>query len=63
MPNRKGFSKNNKNFNRENFFDVLYKPEGRPRPRETKSQKAQLESEHQHGTRKDRKLKISKKMH
>lgn len=30
-----------------------HRPKGAPRPREAKSQKAQLESEHQHGTRKD----------
>lgn len=34
----------------------------RPTPREAKSQKAQLESCHQHGTRKDKKLKYHKKI-
>jgi len=34
----------------------------RPTPREAKSQKSQLESEHQHGTRKDKKLKYHKKI-
>ncbi|HBV97716.1 MAG: hypothetical protein JL50_03260 [Peptococcaceae bacterium BICA1-7] len=34
----------------------LHRPPGSPRPREIKSQKAQLESAHQHGTQKDIKL-------
>lgn len=35
---------------------------GRPHPRETRSQKAQLRGLHQHGTRKDVKWDMSKKL-
>jgi len=34
----------------------------RETPREAKSQKSQLESGHQHGTRKDKKIKYHKKI-
>lgn len=39
----------------------LHRPAGAPRAREIKSQKAQLKSKHQHGTRKDVKLGMSEK--
>lgn len=61
MPNRKGVSHNDKNFNRKSFNGELYKPAGRPRPREIKSQEAQLESTHDHGGRRDHKLKMEEK--
>lgn len=35
---------------------------GVPKPREAKSQKAQLKSEHKHGTRKDFKIKLTDKL-
>jgi hypothetical protein len=37
-------------------IEDLHRPPGSPMPREVKSQKAQLESAHQHGTRKDVKV-------
>ncbi|MFZ5650505.1 MAG: hypothetical protein ACOY4I_06590 [Bacillota bacterium] len=39
----------------------LHRPPGSPMPREAKSQKAQLESTHKHGTKKDVKRDISSK--
>jgi hypothetical protein len=39
----------------------LHRPPGSPRPRETKSQQAQLESAHRHGTQKDKKLGMAYK--
>jgi|Deesub1362A_J573_1020465.scaffolds.fasta_scaffold00500_26 hypothetical protein len=44
----------------ELIFD-RHRPPGSPQPREVKSQKAQLESEHRHGTQKDVKLDMSSK--
>lgn len=38
-----------------------HRPAGVPRPREIKSQQAQLNSSHFHGTEKHRKVKMSKK--
>ncbi|MFZ5633611.1 MAG: hypothetical protein ACOY40_12275 [Bacillota bacterium] len=46
-------------FNEPETVEDLHRPPGSPRPREIKSQKAQLESVHQHGTRKDVKLGMS----
>ncbi|MCL5057543.1 MAG: hypothetical protein M1130_06020 [Actinobacteria bacterium] len=43
-------------FNIPETVENLHRPPGSPRPREIKSQKAQLESTHQHGTQKDSKL-------
>lgn len=40
----------------------LHQTVDRPTPREARSQKAQLMSEHQHGIRKDKKLKFHKKI-
>lgn len=40
----------------------LHRPIGMPRPREIKSQKAQLKSEHQHGTDNRIKTKMSQKI-
>lgn len=40
----------------------LHQTVDRPTPREARSQLAQLNSVHQHGTRKDRKLKYHKKI-
>lgn len=40
----------------------LHRPPGSPRPREIKSQQAQLESSHQHGTQKDKKLGMKYKI-
>ncbi|MCL6609993.1 MAG: hypothetical protein K6T66_00480 [Peptococcaceae bacterium] len=37
-------------------IEDLHRPPGSPTPREAKSQKAQLESVHRHGTRKDVKV-------
>lgn len=39
-----------------------HRPNGVPRPREIKSQQAQLHSTHQHGTDKSQKTKMSKKI-
>lgn len=39
----------------------IHRPVGVPRAREIKSQKAQLESTHRHGTNKAWKIKMSKK--
>jgi hypothetical protein len=41
--------------------DDIHRPIGFPRPRETQSQKAQLNSGHRHGTDKSLKVKMSKK--
>ncbi|HHW01969.1 MAG TPA: hypothetical protein GXX35_04040 [Thermoanaerobacterales bacterium] len=48
-------------FAREEIGSNIYKPAGRPHPREVRSQIAQLES-NQPGTRKDVKIKMEKKM-
>ncbi|WP_422445167.1 hypothetical protein [Thermoanaerobacterium sp. DL9XJH110] len=47
-------------FAREEIGANIYKPAGRPHPREAVSQTAQLES-HQPGTRKDVKIKMEDK--
>lgn len=39
----------------------LHRPPGHPQPREVKSQKAQLNSKHRHGTSKEVKLGMSEK--
>ncbi len=62
MPNNKDIYRNKKDFAREEFATELYKPDGRPRPREKTSQESQLHSEHQHGTRKDMKRGMTKKI-
>ena len=41
MPNHKNIFRNKVDFAREEFATELYKPNGRPRPREFKSQKGQ----------------------
>jgi len=43
-------------FNIPETIENLHRPTGSPMPREVSSQKAQLESAHKHGTRKDVKL-------
>lgn len=47
--------------NEPETIEDLHRPPGSPRPREIKSQKAQLESAHQHGTSKEVKLGMSYK--
>lgn len=42
--------------------EATHRPPGSPRPREKKSQKAQLNSKHKHGTRGDVKRQMSEKM-
>lgn len=42
-------------------IEDLHRPPGSPMPREAKSQKAQLESSHRHGTSKDVKVGLSYK--
>lgn len=49
------------NYKEPETLDDLHRPPGVPRPREIKSQKAQLKSTHQHGTSKDCKIKMSEK--
>ena len=48
-------------YNDPETIEDLHRPPGSPMPREVKSQKAQLESEHRHGTSKDVKLGMSHK--
>lgn len=48
-------------YNEPETIEDLHRPPGSPRPREAKSQKAQLESVHKHGTSKDFKLGMSNK--
>lgn len=50
------------NYQRPELQEDLHRPVGIPRPREIKSQKAQLESEHQHGTNNALKMNMSKKI-
>lgn len=52
---------NDGGYNEPETIHDLHRPPGSPRPRESKSQKAQLESKHQHGTNKDVKLSMSYK--
>lgn len=61
MPRKKDIYRNKQDFAREEFATELYRMEGRPRGREVKSQEAQLESTHAHGTRKDVKVPMSDK--
>lgn len=61
MPRKKDIYRNKLDFGHEEFATDMYEPEGRPRPREAASQKAQLNSEHQHGTNKGVKVPIDKK--
>ncbi len=51
-----------RDFGQEEVAAELNGVVGHPRPREASSQKAQLRSGHPHGTRKDKKLGMSKKM-
>ena len=53
---------NNREFLDEEIVVDLNATSHLTHPREAKSQKAQLESVHQHGTRKDRKIKYHKKI-
>lgn len=60
----KDIYRNKRDFAREEFATELYKPAGRPRPRESHSQNAQFQS---YGTpgmveRKDKKTKMSDKL-
>lgn len=60
----KDIYRNKQDFAKEEFATEMYKPKGRPRPREINSQKAQFES---YGTpgmveRKDKKAKMSDKL-
>ncbi|MFZ5647145.1 MAG: hypothetical protein ACOY30_05935 [Bacillota bacterium] len=48
-------------FHEPETIEDLHRPPGSPMPREAKSQKAQLQSAHKHGTRKDVKREISSK--
>lgn len=59
----KDIYRNKKDFAKEEFATEMYKPEGRPRPREIKSQKAQFDSLNVPGTveRKNKKAKMSSK--
>jgi hypothetical protein len=61
MPNNKDIFRNKKDFAHEEFATELNKMPGRPKPREIKSQDAQLESDHRHGRRKDVKTPMSDK--
>ncbi|HHV79580.1 MAG TPA: hypothetical protein GXX40_08255 [Firmicutes bacterium] len=46
----------------ENLPSDRHRPAGKPMPREVKSQKAQLQSIHKHGTRKDVKIPMEDKI-
>lgn len=48
-------------FEEPEAVEDLHRPPGSPMPREIKSQKAQLESKHMHGTRKDVKMGMANK--
>ncbi|MGE5553099.1 MAG: hypothetical protein ACM3XZ_04155 [Betaproteobacteria bacterium] len=61
MPNKKDIYRNKPDFQREEFATELYKPAGRPRPREASSDAAQWRSGHNPGTRKDVKVPIDRK--
>ncbi len=50
------------NYQEPEIQEDLHRPVGVPRPREVKSQKAQLTSEHQQGTEKNKKMNMSKKL-
>jgi hypothetical protein len=57
----KDIFRNKRDFAREEFATELYKPAGRPRAREAKSQQAQLNS-HFHGGQKEIKRSMSSKL-
>lgn len=61
----KDIYRNKRNFANEEFATEVYKPKGRPKPREVKSQKAQFDSVGSPGVveRKDKKTKMSDKLH
>jgi len=46
----------------DNLRENQHRPTGHPMPREIQSQKAQLRSEHQHGTNKDVKAEMNAKI-
>lgn len=62
MPNHKDIFHNKMDFAHAEFATEMYKPAGRPQPRETKSQEAQLKGAHQHGESKNNKRNISDKL-
>lgn len=49
------------NYREPETIEDLHRPPGSPRPREVKSQQAQLKSAHRHGTQKDIKWGMSYK--
>lgn len=49
MPNNNDIFRNKSDFAREEFATELYKPAGRPRAREAKSQRYQYAPEHNEG--------------
>jgi hypothetical protein len=57
----KDIFRNKRDFARAEFATELYKPEGRPRPREAKSQKGQYDH-HYHGGQKEIKRPMNKKL-
>ncbi|HHW44934.1 MAG TPA: hypothetical protein GXX25_14230 [Desulfotomaculum sp.] len=57
IPRRPG----DKGYQRPETISDLHRPPGAPRPREIKSQQAQLESAHRHGTNKSVKWPMSYK--
>lgn len=61
MPNKKDIYRNKLDHAREEFSTELYKPAGRPRPREASSDQAQYRSEHRLDSHKDTKVPIDKK--
>lgn len=61
MPNKKDIFRSKPDFAREEFSTELYKPGGRPRPREASSDKAQWTSGHNPGTEKHAKVPIGQK--
>jgi hypothetical protein len=60
MPNHKNIFRNKRDFAREEFSTELYKPAGRPRPRESRSQQSQIHM--QNLTHKSIKRKMRDKM-
>ncbi len=59
MPRRKEPQKGE--YHEPGLPEHRHRPAGKPRAREIKSQKAQLESVHRHGTRKDVKVGMAEK--
>jgi hypothetical protein len=57
----KDIFRNKRDFARAEFATELYKPEGRPRPREAKSQQGQYDT-HYHGGQKERKRPMNNKL-